>query len=175
MRTQFSTELEHPREQVAVAQERVNATERRALCEIDQERTLRQKGEQALADLRTELAAVQARAQDTAVAGAEEQARLQAERDTLSRQLAEAEQALGRGQAAQEGLWAELVAALRRAERAQAGVASENGKYCTLSCKKSKLPGLRTVLANQKSGIDWTTVQFVPPLSHVRPRRARRC
>ncbi|MGO4814752.1 KfrA protein, partial [Cupriavidus sp. 2MCAB6] len=47
-------------------------------------------------------------------------ARLQAERDTLSRQLAEAEQALGRGQAAQEGLRAELAAALRRAERAQA-------------------------------------------------------
>jgi chromosome segregation ATPase len=86
LRTQFSTELEHTREQVAVAQERASATERRALREIDQERTLRQKAEQA-------------RAQDAAVAGAEERARLQAERDTLSRQLAEAEQALGRGEA----------------------------------------------------------------------------
>lgn len=41
-----------------VAQERASATERRALLEIDQERTLRQKAEQALADLRAELAAV---------------------------------------------------------------------------------------------------------------------
>ncbi|MGT2493187.1 hypothetical protein ACU4GD_28465 [Cupriavidus basilensis] len=92
-----------------------------ALREIDQERTLRQKGEQAVADLRTELAAVQARAQDAAVAGAEERARLQAERDTLSRQLAEAEQAIERGQAAQEELRAELGMAVRRAERAAAG------------------------------------------------------
>ncbi|MGT2428707.1 DNA-binding protein [Cupriavidus basilensis] len=120
LRTQFSTELERTREQVAVAQERASATERRALREIDQERTLRQKGEQALADLRAELAAVQARAQDAAVAGAEERARLQAERDTLSRQLAEAEQAIERGQAAQEELRAELGMAVRRAERAAA-------------------------------------------------------
>ncbi|MCY0852834.1 hypothetical protein [Cupriavidus sp. D39] len=64
MRTQFSKdlELERTREQAAVAQERASATERRALREIDQERTLRQKGEQALVDLRVELAAVQARA-----------------------------------------------------------------------------------------------------------------
>ena len=74
LRTKFSTELERTREQVAVMQERAEATERRALREIDQERTLRQKGEQAL----------------------------------------------GRGQAAQEGLRAELEAARRRAERAQA-------------------------------------------------------
>ncbi|MGO4330387.1 DNA-binding protein [Cupriavidus sp. 2TAF22] len=124
LRTQFSTELEHTREQVAVAQERASATERRALREIDQERTLRQKGEQVLADLRTELAAVQARAQDAAVAGAEARARLQAERDTLGEQLAQARQALGQGQAAQDGLRAELEAALRRAERAQAEAAA---------------------------------------------------
>ncbi|MBB1629934.1 DNA-binding protein [Cupriavidus sp. UME77] len=120
MHTQFSADLERTREQVVVAQERASATERRALREIDQERTLRQKAEQAVADLRTELAAMQARAQDAAVAAAEVRVRLQAERDTLSRQLAAAEQALGRGLAAQEGLRAELEAALRQAERAQA-------------------------------------------------------
>ncbi|MCY0853896.1 hypothetical protein [Cupriavidus sp. D39] len=120
MHTQFSADLERTREQVVVAQERASATERRALREIDQERTLRQKAEQALADLRTELAAVQVRAQDAAVTGAEARARLQAERDTLSRQLAEAEQALERGQAAQEELRAELEMAVRRAERANA-------------------------------------------------------
>jgi chromosome segregation ATPase len=120
LRTQFSTELERTREQVAVAQERASATERRALREIDQERTLRQKAEQALADLRTELAAMQARAQDAAVAGAEERARLQTERDTLSLQCVEAQRALADGQAVQGSLRAELAAALRRAERAQA-------------------------------------------------------
>ena len=41
---QLSTELESTREQVAAAQERASATERRALREIDRERTLRQKG-----------------------------------------------------------------------------------------------------------------------------------
>ncbi|MGO4581720.1 hypothetical protein AB4Z48_37575 [Cupriavidus sp. 2TAF22] len=45
---------------------------------------------------------------------------LQAERDTLGEQLAQTQQALGQGQAAQDGLRAELEAALRRAERAQA-------------------------------------------------------
>ncbi|MBB1636081.1 DNA-binding protein [Cupriavidus sp. UME77] len=105
LRTQFSTELEHTCQQVAVAQERASATNRRALREIDQERTLRQKGEQALADLRTELAAVQARAQDAAVAGAE----------------AQAQQALVQGQAAQDGLRAELEAALRRAPSSSRG------------------------------------------------------
>ncbi|MDF3887561.1 DNA-binding protein [Cupriavidus basilensis] len=120
LRTQFSTELERTREQVSVAQERAGAIERRALREIDQERTLRQKGEQALANLRAELAEVQARAQDAAVTGAEERARLQAERDTLIRQLADAQQALTEGQAAQEELRAELGMAVRRAERADA-------------------------------------------------------
>ncbi|WP_416047132.1 hypothetical protein [Cupriavidus basilensis] len=119
MDTQFWADLERTREQV-VAQERASATERRALREIDQERTLRQKGEQALANLRAELAAVQARAQDAAVTGAEERARLQAERDTLIRQLADAQQALTEGQAAQEELRAELGMAVRRAERAAA-------------------------------------------------------
>ncbi|MCY0854922.1 hypothetical protein [Cupriavidus sp. D39] len=80
------------------------------------------EGERALADLRTELAMAQARAQETAVAGAEARARLQAERDTLSRQLAEAEQALEHGETARGGLGAELEAALRRAERAEVEV-----------------------------------------------------
>lgn len=120
MRTQFSAELERTREQVAVAQERAEATDRRALHEIDQERTLRQKGEQAVAELRTELAAMQARAQGAAVTGAEVRARLQAECDTLCLQLAQAEQALEYDEAAQGGLRDELEVALRRNERADA-------------------------------------------------------
>ena len=120
MHTQFSADLERTREQVVVAQERASATERRALREIDQERTLRQKAKQAVADLRTELAAMQARAQDAAVATAEARVRLQAEYDTLSRQLAAAQQELAEGRVAHEHLRAELDVALRRAERAQA-------------------------------------------------------
>ncbi|MGO4812764.1 hypothetical protein AB4156_24715 [Cupriavidus sp. 2MCAB6] len=73
-----------------------------------------------MADLRTELAAVQARTQDAAVAGAEERARLQAERDTINRQWGAAQQALADGQVAHERLRAELEVALRRVERAQA-------------------------------------------------------
>ncbi|MCY0852847.1 DNA-binding protein [Cupriavidus sp. D39] len=142
LRTQFSAELERTREQVAVAQERASATERRALREIDQERTLRQKGEQALADLRAELAAVQARAQDAAVAGAEARARLQAERDTLSRQLAETEQALGRGQAAQDGLRAQLETAVRRAERADAQATATR----RLATTRRQVPATKTKL-----------------------------
>ncbi|MGT2460347.1 DNA-binding protein (plasmid) [Cupriavidus basilensis] len=140
LRTQFSTELERTREQVAVAQERASATERRALREIDQERTLRQKAELAVADLRAELAAVQARAQDAAVAGAEERARLQAERDALSQQLAEAGQALERGQVAQEGLRAELEAALRRVERAQAEASATRRLVTT----RRRVPAMKT-------------------------------
>lgn len=44
LRSQFSTELERAREQVAIAQERAEASERRALRELDQERTARQNG-----------------------------------------------------------------------------------------------------------------------------------
>ena len=124
LRTQFSTDLERTREQVAVAQERASATERRALREIDQERTLRQKAEQAAADLRAEQAAVQARAQDAAVASAEARARQHAERDTLRLQQAQAQQALADGQAAQDELLAQLETALRRAERAEAQAAA---------------------------------------------------
>lgn len=55
------------------------------------------------------------------MAGAGERARLQAEYDTLSWQLG-APQALADEQGAQERLWAERDAALRRVERAQAEV-----------------------------------------------------
>jgi len=50
LRTQFSAELDRMREQVSVAQERASTSERRVLREIDQECTLRQNGEQAVAD-----------------------------------------------------------------------------------------------------------------------------
>lgn len=56
LRTQFSTALERAREQVVIAQDRAEASERRALRELDQEHTARQKSERAAEDLRMELA-----------------------------------------------------------------------------------------------------------------------
>lgn len=44
LRTQFSPELERAREQVTIAQERAEASERRALRELDQERAARWEG-----------------------------------------------------------------------------------------------------------------------------------
>ncbi|MGT2434074.1 hypothetical protein ACU4HD_44770 (plasmid) [Cupriavidus basilensis] len=115
-------------------QARASATERRALREIDR------KGEQAVAELRTELAAVQARAQDVAVAGAEARARLQAERGTLSLQLGHVEEALKQGQVAHERLRVELEVALRRADRADA----EAGATRRLVPAKRRAPATRT-------------------------------
>ncbi|MDF3839663.1 hypothetical protein P3W85_43020 [Cupriavidus basilensis] len=151
MHTRFSTDQERTREQVAVAQERVSDTERRALREIDQERTLRQKAELALADLRTELAAVQARVPDAAVASAEERARQLAERDTLSLQQAQAQQAQTEGQAVQGRLRAELEMAARRAERADAEatatrrLVSPRRRAPEAACRKSSGTRMRPV------------------------------
>ncbi|KAI3603237.1 hypothetical protein D8I24_3060 (plasmid) [Cupriavidus necator H850] len=71
LRTQFSTELERAREQVTIAQERADASERRALRGLDAERTARQKSERAAEELRGELAAARQEARDSAVAQAE--------------------------------------------------------------------------------------------------------
>jgi hypothetical protein len=65
---------------VAFARKRTSAAERRALREINQERALRQKAEQPVAET-----------------SADERARPQVERDTLSRQCVEAQRALADG------------------------------------------------------------------------------
>lgn len=70
-RTQFSTELERAHERVAIAQERAEASERRALREHDQEHTARQKSERTAEELRGELAVARSEARDAAVAQAE--------------------------------------------------------------------------------------------------------
>ncbi|MGT2492087.1 hypothetical protein ACU4GD_20080 [Cupriavidus basilensis] len=82
---------------MAFTQKRASTTERRALREINQERALRQKAEQPVAALRAGLAAARATAQDAAVTSADERARPQVERDTLSRQCVEAQRALADG------------------------------------------------------------------------------
>jgi F0F1-type ATP synthase membrane subunit b/b' len=74
------------------------------------------------------------------LSGAEARAALQAERDTLSRQLAAAEQARESGQSAQESLRTELEVALRRAERALAEATATR----RLVAGKRRAPATRT-------------------------------
>ncbi|QYY33170.1 MULTISPECIES: DNA-binding protein [Cupriavidus] len=123
LRTQFSTELERAREQVVIAQERAEASERRALRELDQERTARQKSDRTAEELRGELAAARSEARDAAVSQAEVRARLEAQVVALTDRLSAAEQAQGRQALEQERMGTELAAAQRRAERAEAEAA----------------------------------------------------
>ncbi|AEI82196.1 hypothetical protein CNE_BB1p07790 (plasmid) [Cupriavidus necator N-1] len=83
LRTKFSTELERAREAVTLAQERAEASERRSLRELGQERTARQKSERTAEDLRGELAAARHEARDAAVAQVEGRAKLEAQAAAL--------------------------------------------------------------------------------------------
>uniref|UniRef100_UPI003F49066D DNA-binding protein n=1 Tax=Cupriavidus taiwanensis TaxID=164546 RepID=UPI003F49066D len=123
LRTQFSTELERAREQVMLAQERAEASERRALRELDAERTARQQSERTADALRGELVAARSEARDAAVAQAEVRARLEAQAAALADRLAAAEQAQHKSAHDLDAVQAELGAAQRRAERAEAEAA----------------------------------------------------
>ncbi|KAI3611542.1 hypothetical protein D8I24_0137 (plasmid) [Cupriavidus necator H850] len=123
LRTQFSTELERAREQVTLAQERAEASERRSLRELDAERTARQRSDRTAEALRGELAAARSEARDAAVAQAEVRARLEAQAAALTERLASAEQAQRKGAHDLDAVQAELGAAQRRAERAEAEAA----------------------------------------------------
>ncbi|GLC97959.1 hypothetical protein Tamer19_73680 [Cupriavidus sp. TA19] len=123
LRTQFSTELERAREQVTLAQERAEASERRALRELDGERTARQKSERAADELRSELVMARSEARDAAVAQAEARARLEAQAVALADRFASAEQAQRKAAHDVDAVQAELGAAQRRAERAEAEAA----------------------------------------------------
>ncbi|MFC4523834.1 MULTISPECIES: DNA-binding protein [Cupriavidus] len=123
LRTQFSTELERAREAVTLAQERAEASERRALRELDAERTARQQSERIAEALRGELGVARSEARDAAVAQAEVRARLEAQTATLSDRLAAAEQAQRKAAHELDAVQAELGAAQRRAERAAAEAA----------------------------------------------------
>lgn len=123
LRTQFSTELERAREAVTLAQERAEASERRSLRELDAERTARQQSERTAEALRGELVAARSEARDAAVAQAEVRARLEAQAATLADRLAAAEQAQRKSVNDLDAVQAELGAAQRRAERAEAEAA----------------------------------------------------
>jgi hypothetical protein len=127
LRTQFSTELERAREQVTLAQERAEASERRSLRELDAERTARQKSERTAEELRGELVAARSEARDAAVAQAEVRARLEAQAaaltERLTERLAAAEAAQRQAGVDRDAAQAKLGAAQRRAERAEAEAA----------------------------------------------------
>ncbi|WP_042885501.1 DNA-binding protein [Cupriavidus necator] len=123
LRTQFSTELERAREQVTLAQERAEASERRSLRELDAERTARQQSDRTAEALRGELVAARSEARDAAVAQAEVRARLEAQAAALADRLASAEQAQRKSAHDVDAVQAELAAAQRRAERAEAEAA----------------------------------------------------
>ncbi|AQV94100.1 KfrA protein [Cupriavidus necator] len=123
LRTQFSTELERAREQVTLAQERAEASERRSLRELDAERTARQQSERTAEALRGQLVAVRSEARDAAVAQAEVRARLEAQSAALADRLASVEQAQRKSVSDLDTVQTELAAAERRAERAEAEAA----------------------------------------------------
>ncbi|KAI3597506.1 hypothetical protein D8I24_6655 (plasmid) [Cupriavidus necator H850] len=123
LRTQFSTELERAREQVTLAQERAEASERRSQRELDAERTARQKSDRTAEELRGDLVAARSEAGDAAEALAEVRARLEAQVAALADRLANAEQAQRKSAHDLDAVQAELGAAQRRAERAEAEAA----------------------------------------------------
>ncbi|SOZ19447.1 Putative KfrA protein (fragment) (plasmid) [Cupriavidus taiwanensis] len=108
---------------MALAQERAEASERRSLRELDAERTARQKSERTAEELRGELVAARSEARDAAVAQAEVRAKLEAQAAALADRLTTAEQAQRKSVNDLDTVQAELAAAQRRAERAEAEAA----------------------------------------------------
>ncbi|BDB29504.1 hypothetical protein CTP10_R69190 (plasmid) [Cupriavidus sp. P-10] len=78
LRTQFSTELGRASEQLTLAQQRAEASERRSLRELDAERTARQQSKRTAEALRGELVGARGEARDATVSQAEVRARLEA-------------------------------------------------------------------------------------------------
>lgn len=108
---------------MTLAQERAEASERRSLRELDAERSARQQSERTAEALRGELVAARSEARDAAVAQAEVRARLEAQAAALTDRLAGAEQAQRKAANDLDAIHAELAAAQRRAERAEAEAA----------------------------------------------------
>jgi len=86
IKTEFTAELERTREQATAAQERASSHEKRALREIDQERTARQKSEKQAEELRAQLQVARIELKDAAVQDAEALASLRTECRLLQQQ-----------------------------------------------------------------------------------------
>lgn len=122
VKAEFAAELERTRERVTTAEERAVSHEKRALREIDQERTARQKSEKSVEELRGQLGAARAELKDVALQHADVLAALRTELRLLQQQ---AESAAQQHRATADELAstrALLQAALQRAERADAEV-----------------------------------------------------
>jgi hypothetical protein len=82
-RIAFSADLAKAREAVDVANARADASERRALLEVDQERQARARADKQFEALRTQLVQAEGRLRDEALMAADIQARLQAKAEAL--------------------------------------------------------------------------------------------
>ena len=82
-RAAFSADLAKAREAVNVANTRADASDRRALLEIDQERQARARADKQAEGLRAQLSQTEARLRDQASSAADGQARLQAKVEAL--------------------------------------------------------------------------------------------
>lgn len=110
----FSADLAKAREAVDVANARADASDRRALLEIDQERQARARAEKQAEALRAQLIQVEGRLRDDALAAADGQARLQAKAEALEQTNRELRAAAER--AASELLSAQAQLATSQAE-----------------------------------------------------------
>jgi chromosome segregation ATPase len=79
VKAEFTVELDHARERVTAAEERAASHEKRALREIDHERTARQKSEKLVEELRAQLQTTRAELKDAAVQHADALASLRTE------------------------------------------------------------------------------------------------
>ena len=124
LRTEFGAQLERERERADAADMRAASHEKRALREIDQERTARQKSEKLAEELRAQLVATRAEIQQAAVQHANAIGALRAELGGAQQQAdaAVAQLRAAADQLAQTQL--QLQEALRRAERAETEAAT---------------------------------------------------
>ncbi len=83
-RESFSADLAKAREAVEQTNARADASERRALLEVDQERQARSRAEKAIDGLRTQLSAIESEHRDVDREVADSIARLQAQLDTAT-------------------------------------------------------------------------------------------
>ncbi|MFM0415980.1 DNA-binding protein [Paraburkholderia aromaticivorans] len=79
VKAEFTVELDRARERVTAVEERAVSHEKRALREIDQERTARQKSEKQVEELRAQLQTTRAELKDTTVQHADALASLRTE------------------------------------------------------------------------------------------------
>jgi hypothetical protein len=118
----LGTQLERAHERAEAAEARARAHEKRALKEIDQERTARLKGEKQFEELRIQLAAAKSETKDAAVQHAGAIAAVRAELDLASQRAEEADRRRQADAAELADARSLLQDALRRAERAEAEV-----------------------------------------------------